>query len=127
AAGLGGREGGGDEGRAGEDPGLRAGETDAGGGGGGSGGPVADDDASDGARDDPGDGRVHVAGAGERRTSRLSVGPVFVRIDSVRDGDGQESVRACDGGPGALGDHQRGAGGNRRVERPDSRATTLDR
>ena len=36
------------------------------------------------------DGRLHVAGAGERRGGRFSVRPVLLRLDALRDGDGQD-------------------------------------
>ena len=43
----------------------------------------------------------------------LPVGPVLVRIDSVRDGVGQAGVPAADGGSDAFGDHRGRAGAAR--------------
>ena len=58
---------------------------------------------------DHGDGRLHVAGAGERGGGGLPVGPVFVRVDSVRDGDGQAGVSGQDADRRAGGDPERRA------------------
>ena len=66
----------------------------------------ADDDARDRGGHDPRHGRLHVARAGEREARGLPVGPVFVRIDPVRDGFGPAGVRASDGGADALGGHR---------------------
>ena len=58
---------------------------------------------------DHGDGRVHVAGAGERDRGRLPVGPVRLRGDAVRDGDRQARVPGEDRDRHARGDPERGA------------------
>ncbi len=86
------RERDGDEGRAGQDPGLRSGEAV---------GPdlrrerrrvAAADGDGDEPRDRAGDGRLHVAGAGLGQGGGLPVGPVRTRLDALRDGDGTAGV-----------------------------------
>ena len=62
------------------------------------------------AGDRDGDRRLHVAGAGERPSGGLPIGPVRVRLDALRDGDGPAGVQAADDGADAGGDHRRGAG-----------------
>ncbi len=56
-----------------------------------------------------------------------AIGPVFTGFDPLRDGDGQEGLRARDEGPDALGDHHRGAGRHRKVQREAAGELLLDR
>ena len=114
------RERDGDEGRAGEDPGLRPGEADLDDVG-QRGGLAASDDDGDDAGGGRRDGRLHVAGAGERGGAGLSVGPVLARVDPVRDGDGEEGVPEEDGHRHARGDPERGPGADRSHQPADAR------
>ena len=65
----------------------------------------------DGARNKPGisarHGGLHVAGAGERRTRRFSIRPVFVWCRSLRDAHRPTGVRAADHCRDALSDYSR--------------------
>ena len=68
-------------------------------------------------RDESGNDRrdswLHVARAGVGRARRLSIRSVLVRIDPVRDGDGQAGIPEEDGRGHAVGHPQRGAGADR--------------
>ena len=86
----------------------------------------ADDDGDD-SGSGRGNGRLHVAGAGERRGRRLSVGPVLVRLDPVRDGDGQAGVPEEDGDRHARGDPEPGARADRRDQSAGPGSPALDR
>ena len=74
----------------------------------------------------PGNGRLHVAGAGERAAAGLPVGPVLLRLDALRDGDGQAGVRAEDGAGDALGDHPAKSPSRSRGQSQAARAAALD-
>ena len=119
------RERDGDEGRAGEDPGLRPGEADFEDIGQRRGLSPSDDDGND-AGGSGGDGGLHVAGAGERPGSGLPVGPVCAGVDSVRDGDGEEGVSEENGDRHAGGDTERGAGADRGGKPPGASAPAVD-
>ena len=58
-------------------------------------------------------GRLHVAGAGDRRIGGLPVGPVLVRLDPLRDGDGAARVPARFGAADTGGHHPGRAGADR--------------
>ena len=75
----------------------------------------------------PGDGRLHVPRAGERRAGRLPLGPVLARLDPLRDGDGQARLPEEDRGRDALGDHPRRPGADDRREPAGAGAAALDR
>ena len=61
------------------------------------------------------------------RGGRLPVGPVLVRLDSLRDGDGQEAVPAGRRRRDAGGDPPRGAGAARAIDSAAPGAAALDR
>ena len=83
---------------------------------------VADGLGAHGGGRRPRDGRVHVARAGPRRAARLPLGPVLVRIDPLRDGDGAAGVRAAERARDDGRDHPRGARAPRRRPRPRRRS-----
>ena len=105
SSGLEARERDGDRGRSRQDPGFRAGEADAAGWQRGDSDDGADRLRSDAGGSDRRHGRVHVARTGDWWTDRLSVGPVFVRLDPVRDGDRPASVPEGIGSRDDDGDH----------------------
>ena len=71
------------------------------------------------------DGRVHVAGAGERKAARSPLRPVLPRRDPLRDGDGPARVPEEHAGGDAHGDHSRGSRAGRNPESAGSRAFAL--
>ncbi len=101
------RERHGDQGRPGQDPGLRVGEADANGRG-RRGRLAAANGDGDLARSRPRHGLLHVAGAGVRASAGLSVGSVLAGRDGLRDGDGQARVREGERSRHTLGDPARG-------------------
>ncbi len=114
------------EGRLREDPRLRPRQADRG----AFAGPVGRSDGdrgADAARNRHGNGRLHVARAGERSARRLPLRPVHPRRDPLRDGDGQAGLPAKDRRGDARRDHPRGARAalSARAEGPRPRA--LDR
>ena len=79
------------------------------------------------ARHRHGDGRLHVAGAGEREAGGLPVGPVRAGLDPLRDGDGQARVPEGHGRRDADRDHPRRAGAGRAGQPAGAGAAALDR
>ena len=108
-----------------EDPGFRAREAHPNERRPRGGDPPAHGDEGNGARGRDGDGRIHVARAGERPASGLPVRPVFVRRDPLRDGDRQARLRAADRGRDARGDHSARAGAPGRARSVRSAAAAL--
>ena len=121
------RERHGPQGRVREDPGLRPRQADADGRARGSRDALSDGFGGHGGGRRRGDGRLHVAGAGAREGARLPFGPVRVRVDPLRDGDGPAGVRARQRARDAGGDHPGGARGNRSRRTRNARAARLDR
>ena len=68
-------------------------------------------------RHGPGDGRLHVARAGERQAARLPLRPVLAGLDLLRDGDRQARVPARHDRRDADGDHPRGHRAGRAAQR----------
>ena len=120
------RERHGHQGRAGQDPGLRPGEADLDHVRERRGLGPADDDGDDtGCRGR--DGRLHVAGAGERRGSRFPLGSVLLRVGPLRDGDGQARLPEEDRHRHAGRDPEHGAGADRAAQSASAGPAALDR
>ncbi len=73
-----------------------------------------------------GDGRLHVAGADGGPARGLPVRPVFLRLDPLRDGDGQTRIPEEDRRGHALGHPQRGPATDCRTQPERPNAPALD-
>ncbi len=79
------------------------------------------DDDRDHARRRRRHGRLHVAGAGERRGGRLPLGPVLLRLGALRDGDREARLPEGDGRRHAGRDPEHGARADRAAQSRRSR------